>query len=189
MKCKIVSSEWKQADNGNRYCKLSCVPEGDPWASPFTYVFFVRTEEEEARLANNMPKHIHLAEVIIPTGPFNRVWLTDGTNHAAGELVQRRNKNGELVPAVFQDIKVIIRTMPDGSPARGENAEKLAMQAYERGVADGSIVPLEEEEEDIFSETESGFDPDPEPPVQQVQPVNQPNQQAGRPQQHTNVRR
>ena len=187
MKCKIVSSEWKQADNGNRYCKLSCVPEGDPWASPFTYVFFVRTEEEETRLANNMPKHIHLAEVIIPTGPFNRVWLTDGTNHAAGELVQRRNKNGELVPAVFQDIKVIIRTMPDGSPARGENAEKLAMQAYERGVADGSIVPLEEgEEEDIFSETESGIDPDPEPPVQ---PVNQPNQQVGRPQQHTNVRR
>ena len=187
MKCKIVSSEWKQADNGNRYCKLSCVPEGDPWASPFTYIFFVRTEEEEVRLANSMPKHIHLAEVIMPTGPFNRVWLTDGPNHAAGELVQRKNKNGELVPAVFQDIKVIIRTMPDGSPARGENAEKLAMQAYERGVADGSILPLEEgEEEDIFGETESGIDPEPEPPVQ---PVNQPNQQAGRQTQHTNVRR
>ena len=186
MKCKIVSSEWKQADNGSRYCKLSCVPEGDPWASPFTYVFFVRTEEEETRLANNMPKHINLAEVIVPTGPFNRVWLTDGNNHAAGELVQRRDKNGELAPAVFKDVKVIIRTMPDGTPARGENAEKLAMQAYERGVADGSIIPLEEEEEDIFSKTESGFDPEPEPPVQ---PVNQPNQQAGRPQQYANQRR
>ena len=96
------------------------------------------------------------------------------------------NKNGELVPAVFKDVKVIIRTMPDGTPARGENAEKLAMQAYERGVADGSIVPLEEEEEDIFGETESGIDPEPEPPVQ---PVNQPNQQAGRPQQYANQRR
>ena len=186
MKCKIVSSEWKQADNGNRYCKLSCVPEGDPWASPFTYVFFVRTEEEETRLTNNMPKHIHLAEVIVPTGPFNRVWLTDGNNHAAGELVMRKDKTGELAPAVFKDIKVVIRTMPDGSPARGEDAEKLAQQAYERGVAYGSIVPLEEGEEDIFSETESGFDPDPEPPVQ---PVNQPNQQAQRPPQYANQRR
>ena len=183
MKCKIVSSEWKQADNGNRYCKLSCVPEGDPWASPFTYVFFVRTEEEENRLANNMPKHIHLAEVIVPTGPFNRVWLTDGNNHNAGELVQRKNKNGELEPAVFKDIKVVIRTMPDGSPARGEDAEKLAMQAYERGVADGSILPLEEgEEEDIFSGSESGIDPEPEP-------KQAPQQQAQRPPQYANQRR
>ena len=183
MKCKIVSSEWKQADNGNRYCKLSCVPEGDPWASPFTYIFFVRTEEEEVRLANNMPKHIHLAEVIIPTGPFNRVWLTDGTNHAAGEIVQRKNKSGELVPAVFKDIKVVIRTMPDGSPARGEDAEKLAQQAYERGIADGSILPLEEgEEEDPFGGSETGFDPEPEP-------IPTPKQQAQRPPQYANQRR
>ena len=183
MKCKIVSSEWKQADNGNRYCKLSCVPEGDPWASPFTYVFFVRTEEEETRLANNMPKHIHLTEVIVPTGPFNRVWLTDGNNHAAGELVMRKDKSGELAPAVFKDIKVVIRTMPDGSPARGEDAEKLAQQAYDRGVADGSIIPLEEgEEEDIFSGSESGIDPEPEP-----KPA--PQQQAQRPPQYANQRR
>ena len=183
MKCKIVSSEWKQADNGNRYCKLSCVPEGDPWASPFTYVFFVRTEEEELRLAASMPKHIHLTEVIVPTGPFNRVWLTDGNNHAAGELVMRKSKSGELEPAVFKNIKVIIRTMPDGTPARGEDAEKLAQQAYERGVNDGSILPLEEgEEEDIFSETESGFDPEPEP-----KPAPQQTQRP--PQQHVNQRR
>ena len=183
MKCKIVSSEWKQADNGNRYCKLSCVPEGDPWASPFTYVFFVRTEEEETRLTASMPKHIHLTEVIVPTGPFNRVWLTDGSNHAAGELVMRKNKSGELDAAVFKDIKVVIRTMPDGTPARGEDAEKLAQQAYERGVNDGSIIPLEEgEEEDIFSETESGFDPKPEP-------KQAPQQQAQRPPQYANQRR
>ena len=183
MKCKIVSSEWKQADNGNHYCKLSCVPEGDPWASPFTYVFFVRTEEEEARLEASMPKHIHLAEVIVTTGPFNRVWLTDGSNHAAGELVMRKNKAGELVPAVFKNIKVIIRTMPDGTPARGEDAEKLAQQAYDRGVADGSILPLEEgEEEDIFKDTESGIDPEPEP-----KPA--PQQQTQRPQQYANQRR
>lgn len=182
MKCKIVSSEWKQTENGNRYCKLSCVPEGDPWASPFTYVFFVRTEEEETRLANNMPKHIHLTEVIVPTGPFNRVWLTDGSNHAAGELVMRKGKSGELEPAVFKDIKVVIRTMPDGSPARGEDAEKLA-QAYDRGVADGSIIPLEEgEEEDIFSGSESGVDPEPEP-------KQAPQQQAQRPPQYANQRR
>ena len=183
MKCKIVSSEWKQTDNGNRYCKLSCVPEGDPWASPFTYVFFVRTEEEEARLAASMPKHIHLAEVIVTTGPFNRVWLTDGSNHAAGEIVMRKDKTGELVPAVFKNIKVIIRTMPDGTPARGEDAEKLAQQAYERGVADGSILPLEEgEEEDIFNGSESGIDPEPEP-----KPA--PQQQAQRPPQYANQRR
>ena len=183
MKCKIVSSEWKQTDNGNRYCKLSCVPEGDPWASPFTYVFFVRTEEEETRLAASMPKHIHLAEVIVPTGPFNRVWLTDGSNHAAGELVMRKDKSGELVPAVFKNIKVIIRTMPDGTSARGEDAEKLAQQAYERGVADGSILPLEEgEEEDIFNGSESGIDPEPEP-----KPA--PQQQAQRPPQYANQRR
>lgn len=183
MKCKIVSSEWKQTDNGNRYCKLSCVPEGDPWASPFTYVFFVRTEEEETRLTNNMPKHIHLAEVIVPTGPFNRVWLTDGNNHAAGELVMRKDKTGELAPAVFKDIKVVIRTMPDGSPARGEDAEKLAQQAYERGVADGSILPLEEgEEEIIWGETESGIDPEPKP-------KQAPQQQAQRPPQYANQRR
>ena len=183
MKCKIVSSEWKQADNGNRYCKLSCVPEGDPWASPFTYVFFVRTEEEEARLSSNMPKHIHLTEVIVPTEPFNRVWLTDGNNHAAGELVMRKNKSGELVPAVFKDIKVVIRTMPDGTPARGEDAEKLAQQAYERGINDGSIMPLEEgEEEDPFNGSESGFDPEPKP-----KPA--PQQQVQRPQQYANQRR
>ena len=183
MKCKIVSSQWAQADNRTRYCKLSCVPEGDPWASPFTYVFFVRTEEEETRLTNNMPKHIHLAEVIIPTGPFNRVWLTDGNNHAAGELVMRKNKSGELVPAVFKDIKVVIRTMPDGSPARGEDAEKLAQQAYERGINDGSIIPLEEgEEEDPFGGSETGFDPEPEP-------IPAPQQQAQRPPQYANQRR
>ena len=183
MKCKIVSSEWKQADNGNRYCKLSCVPEGDPWASAFTYIFFVRTEEEEARLSSNMPKHIHLTEVIVTTGPFNRVWLTDGNNHAAGELVMRKNKSGELVPAVFKDIKVVIRTMPDGSPARGEDAEKLAQQAYDRGINDGSIIPLEEgEEEDPFGGSETGFDPEPEP-----QPA--PQQQAQRPPQYANQRR
>lgn len=181
MKCKIVSSEWKQADNGNRYCKLSCVPEGDPWASPFTYVFFVRTEEEETRLANNMPKSIFLTEVTIPTPPFNRYWLTDGNNHAAGEIVLRKNRDGEPVPAVFKDIKVVIRTLPDGTPARGEDAEKLAQQAYERGVADGSISPLAEDVDDPFNNTESGVDPEPEvktEPVQQTAPTTQrPGQQ------------
>lgn len=183
MKCKIVSSEWKQTENGNHYCKLSCVPEGDPWASPFTYVFFVRTEEEEVRLANNMPKHIHLTEVIVPTGPFNRVWLTDGPGHSAGEVVKRKDRYGELLPAVFRDIKVVIRTMPDGTPARGEDAEKLAQQAYDRGVADGSILPLEEgEEEDPFGGSESGIDPEPEP-------IPAPQQQVQRPPQYANQRR
>ena len=74
--------------------------------------------------------------------------------------------------------------MPDGTPARGEDAEKLAQQAYERGVTDGSILPLEEgEEEDIFSETESGFDPEPGPKPAPQQQTQRP------PQQHVNQRR
>lgn len=186
MKCKIISSEWKQAENGNRYCKLVCAPENDPWASSFTYIFFVRTEEEQVRLENSMPKSIHLTEVIVPTGPFNRAWLTDGPGHSAGEIVKRKDRNGELVPAVFRDIKVVIRTMPDGTPARGEDAEKLAKQAYERGIVDGSIMPLEEgEEADPFGNSESGIDPEPEP----IQPVSAPVQQAQRPQQYANQRR
>ena len=87
------------------------------------------------------------------------------------------------MPAVFKDIKVVIRTLPDGTPARGEDAEKLAQQAYDRGVADGSILPLEEgEEEDPFNGSESGIDPEPEP-----KPA--PQQQTQRPQQYANQRR
>ena len=73
--------------------------------------------------------------------------------------------------------------MPDGSPARGEDAEKLAQQAYERGINDGSIIPLEEgEEEDPFGGSETGFDPEPEP-------IPAPQQQAQRPPQYANQRR
>ena len=73
--------------------------------------------------------------------------------------------------------------MPDGTPARGEDAEKLAQQAYERGVNDGSIIPLEEgEEEDIFNGSESGIDPEPEP-------TPAPQQTQRPPQQYANQRR
>lgn len=171
MKCSIISSEWKQSENGNHYCKLSCKPENDPWASEFTYVFFVRTEAEKDRLALAMPKFIYLAEVVIPMPAFNRAWREDGNNHVAGEIVMRKNRSGEMEAAVFTEVKVIVRTMADGTPAKGEDADKLAQQAYDRGILDGTIIPLDESgaSDDMFDNIESTVE-EPTPVVTQ-QPV------------------
>ena len=152
-----------------------------------------------------MNQIINLKEVIMPTGPFNRVWLTDGTNHAAGELVMRKDKSGELVPAVFKDIKVVIRTMPDGTPARGEDAEKLLDTTWRRGIENGTILPIGEGTDvpdnnigqtvggaDAFAGAQSAGDPegletsqpDPLPTGNVVVPGNRPQ----RPQQQAGIR-
>lgn len=143
MKQQILSHEFATATNGNLYCKLEVKPTNDEWATSFTYVMFV-TEAMKESLEKNFPKFIYLEEVRVKTPePFNRVWMNDGNGYSEGDIVARTNKlTGEVTPVVFDDIKVVIRTLPTGEPARGEDAEKLMLSAWNRGINEGSIVPL-----------------------------------------------
>lgn len=144
MKCVVLSHEFAVSENNNNYCKLEVRPDNDIWAASFTYVMFVTPAMQEA-LEANFPKFIWLEEKRIATPePFYRIWLNDGPNYSAGEFVSRPNKEDpdNPIPVVFNDIKVIIRTMPDGTPARGEDAEKLAESQWNRSIANGSFIPL-----------------------------------------------
>ena len=143
MKCNVLKHEFADSANGNRYCKLEVKPANDEWATSFNYVMFV-TEAMEEALEKNFPKFIYLDEKRIETPEkFYRVWATDGPNYSAGEMVSRTDRaTGELVPVVFDNIRVVIRTLPDGTPARGEDAEKLMMSAWNRGISDGTIIPV-----------------------------------------------
>ena len=193
MKCNVLSHEFNTATNGNRYCKLEVKPANDEWAQSFNYVMFVTDAMEEA-LERNFPKFIFLSEVRVQTPePFYRVWMTDSNNGSAGDFVTRTDRTtGEMIPVQFNDIRVIIRTLPDGTPARGEDAEKLMMSAWNRGLSDGSIVPLSEYGDgsidnniavsgsDPFAGASSATEDDiTNPPVQQpeqqpVQPIQNP---------------
>lgn len=146
MKCIILDHSFNDAENGNRYCKLEVRPDNDVWADSFNYVMFV-TPAMETALESNFPKFIWLDEKRIETPePFYRVWATDGNGHSQGEFVTRPNKsdpdNPEMI--VFNDIKVIVRTLPDGTLARGEDPEKLALSQWNRGIGNGTIVPISE---------------------------------------------
>ena len=90
---------------------------------------------------------------------------------------------------VFEDIKVIIRTMPDGTPARGEDAQKLAESSYYRGISMNTIVPIDAYD-DGDNDNNIGADPfagastagDGDIPETATDPAEQPTQQpAGRP--------
>ena len=114
MKCIIIGHEFAEANTGNLYCKLEVRPANDEWAVSFNYVMFI-TEAMKESLEARFPKEIYLQEIRMQTPePFNRVWATDGNNHMQGEIVC--NAKGD--PIVFNDIKVVIRTLPDGTPAR-----------------------------------------------------------------------
>lgn len=143
MKQTILSHEFAESTNGNLYCKLEVKPADDEWASSFNYVMFV-TEAMKENLEKNFPKFIYLEEVRVKTPePFYRIWQQDGNGYSEGDTVSRTNRvTGEVTPVVFEDIRVVIRTLPDGTPARGEDAEKLMLSSWNRGIADGSIVPL-----------------------------------------------
>lgn len=143
MKCNILAHEFNTSSNGNLYCKLEVKPANDEWAQSFNYVMFV-TEAMQEALEKNFPKFIFLKEERVQTPePFYRVWMSSDNNHEEGSIVSRVDRTtGEIIPIVFNDIKVVIRTLPDGTPARGEDAEKLCMSNWNRGISDGSIVPL-----------------------------------------------
>ena len=143
MKQQILNHEFATSSNGNTYCKLEVKPANDEWAASFNYVMFV-TDAMKENLEKNFPKFIYLEEVRVKTPePFNRVWMSDGNGYSEGDLVSRTNRvTGEVTPVVFEDIRIVIRTLPDGTPARGEDAEKLMLYAWNRGINDGSIIPL-----------------------------------------------
>lgn len=144
MKCNVIGHEFKTAENGNLLCKLEVKPANDEWAASFNYVMFI-TEAMQAALEAKFPQFIYLQEVRKPTPePFYRIWATDGPNYVQGEFVSRPSKdpNGEPEAVVFNDIKVVIRTMPDGTPARGEDADKLLQSQWTRGIANGTIIPV-----------------------------------------------
>lgn len=142
MKCQVLSHEFNIAESGNIFCKLEVRPAGDEWASSFNYVMFV-TEAMQAALEAKFPSYIYLEEVRVPAPEkFYRTWATDGPNYSAGEFVCTRDKEGNEVPIEFTDIKVVIRTMPDGKPSRGEDAQKLFDRNWRRGIVDGTIIPL-----------------------------------------------
>ena len=183
MKQQILNHEFATASNGNTYCKLEVKPANDEWAASFNYVMFV-TDAMKENLEKNFPKFIYLEEVRVKTPePFNRVWMSDGNGYSEGDLVSRNNRvTGEVTPVVFDDIKVVIRTLPTGEPARGEDAEKLMLSAWNRGINDGSIIPLSQNniadlesstDDDMFAGAESIGDEIPvettEMPAQSVQ--------------------
>lgn len=144
MKCQVIAHEFNTSENGNIYCKLEVKPANDEWAASFNYVMFV-TEAMQTTLEANFPKFIYLEEKRMKTPePFYRVWATDGPGYSQGEFVSRPNREDPDNPTliVFNDIKVVIRTMPDGTPARGENAEKLLESQWNRGIANGTIIPV-----------------------------------------------
>lgn len=143
MKQQILNYEFATSSNGNTYCKLEVKPANDEWAASFNYVMFV-TDAMKENLEKNFPKFIYLEEVRVKTPePFYRIWQQDGNGYSEGDTVSRTNRvTGEVTPVVFEDIRVVIRTLPDGTPARGEDAEKLMLSSWNRGIADGSIVPL-----------------------------------------------
>lgn len=144
MKCNVIGHEFNQAENGNLYCKLEVKPANDEWAASFNYVMFV-TEAMQAQLEANFPKFIYLQEIRKETPePFYRTWATDGPNYTQGEFVTRPSKDPGAEPeaVVFKDIKVVIRTMPDGTPARGEDADKLLQSQWQRGINNGTIIPI-----------------------------------------------
>lgn len=143
MKCIIIGHEFAEANTGNLYCKLEVRPANDEWAASFNYVMFITEAMKEAleALGARFPKEIYLQEIRMQTPePFNRVWATDSNNHMQGEIVC--NAKGD--PIVFNDIKVVIRTLPDGTPARGEDAEKLLESSWRRGIKNGTILPIGE---------------------------------------------
>lgn len=144
MKCQVIAHEFNTSENGNIYCKLEVKPANDEWAASFNYVMFV-TEAMQTTLEANFPKFIYLEEKRMKTPePFYRVWATDGPGYSQGEFVSRPNREDPDNPMliVFNDIKVVIRTMPDGTPARGEDAEKLLESQWNRGIANGTIIPV-----------------------------------------------
>lgn len=144
MKCQVIAHEFNTSENGNIYCKLEVKPANDEWAASFNYVMFV-TEAMQTTLEANFPKFIYLEEKRMKTPePFYRVWATDGPGYSQGEFVSRPNREDPNNPTliVFNDIKVVIRTMPDGTPARGEDAEKLLESQWNRGIANGTIIPV-----------------------------------------------
>lgn len=191
MKCIIIGHEFAEATTGNLYCKLEVRPANDEWAASFNYVMFI-TEAMKESLEARFPKEIYLQEIRMQTPePFNRVWATDSNNHMQGEIVC--NAKGEAI--VFNDMKVIIRTLPDGTPARGEDAEKLLESSWRRGIENGTILPIGENTDvpennigqtvggaDAFAGAQSAGDPeslqtsqlDPLPTGNVVVPGNQP---------------
>lgn len=184
MKCIVLKHEFATSENGNVYCKLEVRPDNDAWAASFNYVMFV-TEAMQEALEANFPKFIWLEEKRIPSPePFYRVWQNDGPNYTAGEFVSRTDRNdpSTSIPVVFNDIKVVIRTLPDGTPARGEDVEKLAQSQWNRSVANGSFIPLsaygDEEsvassESDPFAGAETAESIEDSVPVQQTQQTQQ----------------
>jgi hypothetical protein len=183
MKQQILNHEFATSSNGNTYCKLEVKPANDEWAASFNYVMFV-TDAMKENLEKNFPKFIYLEEVRVKTPePFNRVWMSDGNGYSEGDLVSRINRvTGEVTPVVFDDIKVVIRTLPTGEPARGEDAEKLMLSAWNRGINDGSIIPLSQNNiadlelstgDDMFAGAESVGD---EIPVETTETPAQPAQ-------------
>ena len=196
MKCDILAHEFNTAENGNRYCKLEVRQSGDEFGKTFNYVMFV-TEAMEEALEAKFPKFIYLQEVRVKMPkPFYRVWETDGPGHSQGEFVTRPNREDPDNPImiVFEDIKVIIRTMPDGTPARGEDAQKLAESSYYRGISMNTIVPIDAyddgDNDNNIGATNTGADPyagastvgNGDLPETATDPAEQPTQQpAGRP--------
>lgn len=190
MKCQVIAHEFNTSENGNIYCKLEVKPANDEWAASFNYVMFV-TEAMQTTLEANFPKFIYLEEKRMKTPePFYRVWATDGPGYSQGEFVSRPNREDPNNPTliVFNDIKVVIRTMPDGTPARGEDAEKLLESQWNRGIANGTIIPVsyygDNPTEDNTVNTADPFagasTADPAIAEQQSQESQQPQQQ-GRP--------
>lgn len=201
MKCIIIGHEFAEANTGNLYCKLEVRPANDEWAASFNYVMFI-TDAMKTALEAKFPKEIYLQEIRMQTPePFNRVWATDGNNHMQGEIVC--NAKGD--PIVFNDIKVVIRTLPDSTPARGEDAEKLLESSWRRGIENGTILPIGEGTDvpdnnigqtvggaDAFAGAQSAGDPesletsqpDPLPTGNVVVPGNRPQ----RPQQQAGIR-
>lgn len=192
MKCQVIAHEFNTSENGNIYCKLEVKPANDEWAASFNYVMFV-TEAMQTTLEANFPKFIYLEEKRMKTPePFYRIWATDGPGYSAGEFVSRPNREDPNNPTliVFNDIKVVIRTMPDGTPARGEDAEKLLESQWNRGIANGTIIPVSYYGADPATDPATTADPfagastaDPAIAEQQSQESQQPKQpqQQGRP--------
>lgn len=130
--------------NGNPYIQFSIRQKGDALGKVRKWNFFA-DEETLTAVENSCPKTLWFADVRVKTpAAYYRRWEQDpGNGQQAGDIVCTKDANGELVPLLFDDIKVLCRWVNATTPSQ-EDPHQLMIRAWNRGLSRGTIV-LEDE--------------------------------------------
>lgn len=130
--------------NGNSYIQFSIRQKGDLLARVRKWNFFADEDTLEA-VEKDCPKSLWFADVRVKTPmAYYRRWEQEpGNGQQAGDYVCTKAADGSLQPLIFDDIKVLVRWANATTPSQ-EDPQQLMTRAWNRGLSNGSIEPIEE---------------------------------------------